>query len=120
MLYRLRCENQRWRLYAPMLLMENPWRAMRYSFDEGLIDLAKGVVVPLTDLVDELIELVHKDAQDLGCLADVERAREILVRGTSAHRQLRVYEAALAEGASETEALQAVVDRLIEETAQVA
>jgi carboxylate-amine ligase len=120
MLYRLRCENQRWRLYAPMLLMENRWRAMRYSFDEGLIDLAKGVVVPLTDLVDELIELIHKDAQDLGCLADVERAREILVRGTSAHRQLRVYEAALAEGASETEALQAVVDMLIEETAQVA
>jgi carboxylate-amine ligase len=120
MLYRLRCENQRWRLYAPMLLMENRWRAMRYSFDEGLIDLAKGVVVPLTDLVDELIELIHKDAQDLGCLADVERARDILVRGTSAHRQLRVYEAALAEGASETEALQAVVDMLIEETAQVA
>jgi carboxylate-amine ligase len=120
MLYRLRCENQRWRLYAPMLLMENRWRAMRYSFDEGLIDLAKGVVVPLTDLVDELIELIHKDAQDLGCLADVERARDILVRGTSAHRQLRVYEAALAAGASETEALQAVVDHLIEETARVA
>ena len=50
----------------------------------------------------------------------MERARDILVRGTSAHRQLRVYEAALAEGASETEALQAVVDMLIEETAQVA
>jgi carboxylate-amine ligase len=119
MLYRLRCENQRWRMYAPMLLMENRWRAMRYSFDEGLIDLAKGKVVPLSDLVEELIEILHKDAEDLGCLADVERARTILKRGTSAHRQVRVFEAALAEGATETEALHAVVDQLIEETARV-
>jgi carboxylate-amine ligase len=119
MLYRLRCENQRWRMYAPMLLMENRWRAMRYSFDEGLIDLAKGKVVPLSDLVEELIEILHKDAEDLGCLADIERARSILERGTSAHRQVRVFEAALADGASETEALHAVVDQLIEETAQV-
>ncbi len=119
MLYRLRCENQRWRLYAPMLLMENRWRAMRYSFDEGLIDLAKGVVVPHADLVDELLDLVRKDAEDLGCLPDVERARDILTRGTSAHRQIRAYETALSDGASEAEALHAVVDLLIEETAHV-
>jgi carboxylate-amine ligase len=119
MLYRLRCENQRWRLYAPMLLMENRWRAMRYSFDEGLIDLAKGEVVPHSQLVEELIEIVRKDAEELGCLADVERATEILSRGTSAHRQIRVFDEAIAAGASETEALQAVVDLLVEETAQV-
>ncbi|MEM8816617.1 MAG: carboxylate-amine ligase, partial [Pseudomonadota bacterium] len=29
MLYRLRCANQRWRLYTPMLIQENRWRAMR-------------------------------------------------------------------------------------------
>ena len=119
MLYRLRCENQRWRLYAPMLLMENRWRAMRYSFDEGLIDLAKGEVVPHAQLVDELLEIVHKDAEELGCAADVERARDILARGTSAHRQIRTFETALSNGASEDEALQAVVDLLVEETAQV-
>ena len=119
MLYRLRCENQRWRLYAPMLLMENRWRAMRYSFDEGLIDLAKGEVVPHAQLVEELLEIIRKDAEELGCLADVERATEILSRGTSAHRQIRVFDEALAAGASETEALQAIVDLLVEETAQV-
>jgi len=119
MLYRLRCGNRRWRQYAPMLLMENRWRAMRYSFDEGLIDLAKGTVVPHAQLIEELLEITRKDAEDLGCLADVERALEILSRGTSAHRQIRVYEAALADGASETEALHAVVDQLIVETADV-
>ena len=119
MLYRLRCGNRRWRQYAPMLLMENRWRAMRYSFDEGLIDLAKGTVVPHAQLVEELLEITRKDAEDLGCLADVERALDILSRGTSAHRQIQVYDAALADGASNTEALQAVVDQLIVETAEV-
>ena len=40
----------------------------------------------------------------------------ILKRGTSAHRQIRTYEEARAAGASEREALQAVVDFLIRET----
>ena len=35
MLYRLRTNNQRWRLYSRLMLNENRWRAMRYSFDEG-------------------------------------------------------------------------------------
>ena len=52
MLYRLRTRNQRWRLYTPMLIRENRWRAMRYSFDEGLIDLAKGEVVPFEELIE--------------------------------------------------------------------
>ena len=36
--------------------------------------------------------------------------------GTSAHRQVQVYEEALEEGAEKPEALKAVVDFLIEET----
>jgi glutamate---cysteine ligase / carboxylate-amine ligase len=39
-----------------------------------------------------------------------------LTRGTSAHAQRRVHEAAPADGASKREALDAVVDWLIEET----
>jgi carboxylate-amine ligase len=72
MLYRLRTRNQRWRLYTPMLIRENRWRAMRYSFDEGLIDLAKGTVVPFTDLVDELCSLIAEDARALGCEKEVK------------------------------------------------
>ena len=47
MLFRLRRKNQRWRIYARMLLDENRWRAMRYSFDKGLIDFGKGEINPL-------------------------------------------------------------------------
>ena len=46
MLWRLRRENQRWRVYPHMLVNENRWRAQRYGFDEGLVDFGKGEVVP--------------------------------------------------------------------------
>jgi carboxylate-amine ligase len=119
MLYRLRCENRRWRIYTRMLLMENRWRAMRYSFDEGLIDLAKGIIVPHSELVDEMLGIIREDAEELGCLKDVEHARKILADGTSAHRQIASYNKALESGKNEHEALQAIVDMLIEETARV-
>ena len=44
-------------------------------------------------------------------------ARTILERGTSAHRQVKVFEDARSRGATEREALHAVVDWLIRETA---
>ena len=118
MLYRLRDSNQRWRVYSPMLIGENRWRAMRYSFDEGLIDLGRGRVIPFPQLVEELLDLVHEDAEALGCVDEVEHTRSILAHGTSAHRQLRVYKQALKNGASSDEAYRAVVDHLIVETAK--
>lgn len=119
MLYRLRCANRRWRMYSPMLLMENRWRAMRYSYDEGMVDLAKGEIIPYPQLIEELIEIVSEDAEELGCLQEVLRARDMLKRGTSAHKQIEAYRQALEQGASEHEALQAVVDFLITETARI-
>ena len=118
MLYRLRTRNQRWRLYTPMLIRENRWRAMRYSFDEGLIDLAKGSVVPFEELIGELCSLVSEDAKALGCEKEIKGIHNILSRGTSAHRQLRDYELERASGASSEESLKAVVDTLIGDTAE--
>jgi carboxylate-amine ligase len=73
--------------------------------------------VPYPQLIEELLEIIRPDAEALGCLAEVQHARQIVARGTSAHRQERVYEQARARGASEREALRAVVDWLVEETA---
>ena len=117
MLYRLRRSNQSWRWYKNVLIAENRWRAMRYSFDEKLLDLARGELKPFAEMAEEMIEFVREDAVALGCVREVEWIRTILQRGTSAHRQLRTYEQARAAGASEREALVAVVDFLIRETA---
>ena len=104
MLYRTRLSNQRWRIYSRMLINENVWRAQRYGITGSLIDFAKVELVPYPDLLEEIIELVSEDANELGCMADVEHARVIIERGTSADRQLALYEGAKESGANEEEA----------------
>lgn len=116
MLYRRRVENQRWRIYSRMLIEENVWRAQRYGTAESLIDFGRGELVPYPQLVEELIELVHEDAEMLGCLQQLIHARTILERGTSADTQLDIFHKALASGAEDHEALENVVDWLVAET----
>jgi carboxylate-amine ligase len=115
-LYRLRRNNQRWRVYAPGIIEENVWRAQRYGASGTLVDFGKGTLVPFGDLVDEIIELVSEDAIELEAGDEVRHARTIVEEGTSADRQIAAYEKALSEGASGHEALQAVVDELIVDT----
>jgi carboxylate-amine ligase len=117
MLYRLRRANQSWRLYPNLLIAENRWRAMRYGFGARFLDMARGELVDFATLVDEILELVREDAEALSCTREVAHVRRILERGTSAHRQCALYEEARSRGASEREALHAVVDFLIAETA---
>jgi carboxylate-amine ligase len=116
MLYRLKRNNQRWRRYSNMLIQENRWRAQRYGYGEGLIDFGVGAIVPYADLLEEMIELVRVDALALDCLPEVEHARKIITGGTSAHRQRATYNDAIAAGAEPKEALEKVVDLLIEGT----
>ena len=98
-LYRLRRDNQTWRLYPLPLIDENRWRAVRYGADQDLIDFGIGERVAFARLVDELIDTLHDDAEALNCVAELEHAQEIVKRGTSAHRQLHLYTAARQAGA---------------------
>jgi carboxylate-amine ligase len=116
MLYRLRLDNQRWRIYPRTLINENRWLAQRFGTEGHMVDFGKGRRVAYSELIDELVELIREDADALGCVAEVEHARTIVARGTSAKRQLNTYHAAIEAGASKHEALKAVVDMLIEET----
>jgi carboxylate-amine ligase len=118
MLCRLRRGNMRWRNYSRFLVAENRWRAQRYGLDEGLVDFGKGEIVPYRELLDEVFVLLRDDAEFFGCVAEVEAARDIIARGTSAHRQVARYGATLAAGGGEEDALKAVVDQLIEETVE--
>ncbi|MGD2102826.1 MAG: carboxylate-amine ligase [Acidimicrobiia bacterium] len=115
-LYRLRRENQKWRTYSPDVIHENVWRAQRYGAQGSLVDFGKGALVPFPDLLEELIELVSRDAVEFDVRDEIRHAREIVSEGTSADRQVKAYETAKRDGASEHEALQAVVDELIADT----
>jgi carboxylate-amine ligase len=115
-LYRLRRNNQRWRTYAPGIIEENVWRAQRYGTNGSLVDFGKGTLVPFADLLEEIIELIGKEAVEFDVVDEVRHARTIVSQGTSAQRQINAYEKALADGAEASEALEAVVDELIADT----
>jgi carboxylate-amine ligase len=117
MLFRLRRSNQTWRQYPLFLLAENRWRAQRYGVKGTLFDLGKGELVPFGDLVEELLVMLREDAEALGCVAELEHARTIVARGTSADRQVAHYAKLLSQGLSPPDALKGVVDHLIAETA---
>lgn len=116
MLYRLRLNNQRWRAYSRFLVNENRWRAQRYGIGEGLIDFGRQEVVPFADLVDEMAELVAPDAAFFGCQDLIADVQSIARTGTSADRQIAVFEEARSKSASDSDALKAVVNHLVAET----
>lgn len=98
---------------------ENKWRAQRYGIESGLIDEQERRVVPFPDTLNRILDLIADDATFFGCTATIEKVRRILSRGTSAHRQLAIYQEARQLGATRLEALREVVDWLIATTQTV-
>lgn len=107
-LYRLYTGNQSWRLYRRALIEENKWRAARYGIGGKLIDFGKEEEVPMKLLMEELLELVDDVVDELGSRSAVEYVHTIMNEGTSAERQLRVYQ--------QTGDLKDVVRHLVTET----
>jgi carboxylate-amine ligase len=108
-LWKLRRKNVSFRVYRRELIEENRWRAARYGLDGKLLDLGKSAEVPVRELIHELIALVAEEIDELGIAEYIEPIKAVLTRGTSADRQLRIYD--------ETDGdFNAVVDHLIAET----
>ena len=108
-LWKLRRDNMTFRVYPLSLIEENKWRAVRYGVSGHLLDLGKEAERPARELIEELIGWFLDDVlDDLGSRAEVEYAYKILEQGTSADRQLAVFD--------ETGDLKAVVDHLVAET----
>jgi carboxylate-amine ligase len=116
MLWRLRQDNQSWRRYDRFMVAENCWRAQRYGFDQGLIDFGKRKIVPYPALLEEILSHIREDAEHFDCVAEVEHARTILQRGTSAHRQIAVWQEARDAGKDDATALRDVISMLCEDT----
>ncbi|MDX1999424.1 MAG: carboxylate-amine ligase [Thermoanaerobaculia bacterium] len=107
-LVQLRERNQSWRRYRHHLVTENKWRAVRYGIDGCLIDFGKQEEVPTRDLTRELLELIDDVVDPLGIRKEIEYIHTILEEGTSADRQLAVFE--------KTGDLKSVVDLVVQET----
>jgi glutamate---cysteine ligase / carboxylate-amine ligase len=95
---------------------ENGWRAQRYGIHGSFVDEKTRTAKPVRELLDETLALVAEDAKALGCQRELDLARWIVARGTSADQQLTLYTEAVGRGLSSRDALAGVVDWLSAET----
>jgi carboxylate-amine ligase len=95
---------------------ENCWRAQRYGIHGSFVDEATRSARPVAEVLDEVLDRVRDDARALGCERELDLARWIIARGTSADRQLTLYTESLGRGLSTRDALAGVVDWLASET----
>lgn len=109
-LYIIHRQNMTWRNYSRSLIEENKWRAVRYGLDGKLIDFGKRTEISTRELIHELLEFVDEAVEICGSREEIKRIYRIMEEGTSADKQLKVFEESGGD-------LKAVVDHLITETA---
>ena len=107
-LHKLYTQNMGFRTYHRALIEENKWRAARYGIEGKLIDFGREAEVPMRELMYEMLNLIDDVVDDLGSRSAVDYIHTILNEGTSAERQLRVYQ--------QTGDLKDVVRHLVAET----
>ena len=99
------------------IVAENLWRAQRYGFDAGLIDLGSRRLVSVREMLENTLEALDDDIRALDCTPQVERVWRILKEGTSAHGQLQRYREHRQSGGSHADALSHVVQWLADASA---
>jgi carboxylate-amine ligase len=103
--------------YHRILTSENKWLAARYGLEAPVMDLGSGRRnrIPVARLVRRTLAEIAPHARELGSERELEGVREILARGSSSDRQLRIFNAnrdiveVAREIADATEALPATV-----------
>ena len=98
------------------LIDENRWRAKRDGIKAKFILETSNEVVPVADLVASLRTECGEQIERLNCAAALVPLDRILAEGTSAHRQLEIYNDSRAAGDENPEALAKVIEWLKETT----
>ena len=98
------------------IIAENRWLAQRYGVLGFLGDTRQGGRIDIAEEVAILVDELTADAKALECEPELRHALNIIREGASADRQLDHYRLCILEGATEAEALSAVVDLVVAET----
>src|SRR5947208_4330438 len=74
---------QNWDLTAVTraIVVENKWRAQRYGVHGTFVDIGGEGAITVTELLEQVLEKVDRDASALGCLAEVQHCRTIVGNG---------------------------------------
>jgi len=92
------------------ITVENKWHAQRYGIAATFVEPFRRLPVTMNEWLDEVLDFVAEDAAILECEAELAGLRTIIAQGTSADRQIAIYDAALKNGQKRLTALKQVVD----------
>ena len=99
------------------IIAENKWLAQRYGMLAFLGDTRRGGRIDIAEEIEALVEDLGEDARALGCENEIRHSLAIVREGASADEQLDLYRLRRLEGDTESEALRAVVDLVVQQTA---
>lgn len=98
------------------IIAENRWLAQRYGVLAFLGNMEDGGRTDIGDLVTQLVDVLHQDAEALDCEPELHHALNIVNYGSGADRQTDHFRLRILEGDSDQEALLAVADQILAET----
>jgi len=79
------------------IAVENKWRAQRYGAQGTFVTRSGAVTV--AEMLNRVLDLIEADGEALNCTEQLEHCRSIIVEGTSADAQLRIFTENEHEGA---------------------
>lgn len=74
------------------IVVENKWRAQRYGVRGTFARLERDGPITVAEMLEHVIAEVTPDAEALGCLDAMLHCRTIVAQGTSADRQIAIFE----------------------------
>ena len=102
--------------YPYEMLDENKWLAARHGLDGELVDLPKQRRVGAADLARRVMDRLRPHAEALGSAEHFDALEDILVNGTGATHQLKVFDA----NHDLREVLRDIIDATVPEVAETA
>jgi carboxylate-amine ligase len=96
--------------------VENKWHAQRHGVAATFIEPFRRQPTDAATWLAEVLDFIRRDIDALGCASEIARLQRLIARGTSADRQIEVFDRARREGRPRMDALAAVVDWAAAET----
>ncbi|HUC48817.1 MAG TPA: carboxylate-amine ligase [Xanthobacteraceae bacterium] len=79
------------------IAVENKWRAQRYGVQGTFV--TRSGAVSVAEMLDLVVDMIEADGDRLNCAEQLEHCRSIVLTGTSADTQLRIFTESEHEGA---------------------
>jgi carboxylate-amine ligase len=102
------------------ITQENKWHAQRYGVAATFVDPFARSPLTTKEWLEQVLDFIAEDVDALGCGPDIKHLHKILAQGSSADRQIAVFNKAKAAGRKRLTAAADVIDWAAAQTQEMA